>query len=267
MVVNRATALAELEEPRAGSTLLLEWSAPPDPDLDIDDVSVWRGCVPHWDDRRESRMRTARRRAKERAFRQQWLNQWVPSTSTPLLDETMYSAALTQDALFGPVSFAVEVTPDRSMATIVACAGGVLDVVAERMGVAWVVPFLLERVVTHQAVSVGFDSLGPAAGLGLELRAALGERVMMLTGREVAAASGLLFDRLTSKPPAVRIRHHEALHQALLQGRQRRYGQTWVFDRDAQSGVSGAPLAAAGLALYASEHAPVEPVLETPTIW
>ena len=267
MMVNRSAALAELEEPRPGSALLLEWSAAPDPDLDIDDPSVWRAFAPHWDERREERMRTARAKVEERAFRQQWLNQWVPSSADPLLDEALYSAAVTQDALFGPVSFGVEVTPDRSVATILACAGGVLDVVAERSGVAWVVPFLAELVATHKAVSVGFDSLGPAAGLGLELRAELGERVLLLSGRDVAAASGLLYDRLTCKPPAVQIRHHESLHQAILHGRQRRYGQTWTFARDVQGGVSGAPLAAAALALYASEHAPAEPVLETPTIW
>ena len=29
------------------STLLIEWSAPPDPDLDIDDPAVWRMASPH----------------------------------------------------------------------------------------------------------------------------------------------------------------------------------------------------------------------------
>ncbi len=258
MMVNRAAALAELDEPRAGSTLLLEWSAPPDPDLDIDDPAVWRAFAPHWDERREERMRTARAKVEERAFRQQWLNQWVPSSADPLLDEALYTAAVTQDALFGPVSFAVEVTPDRSVATIVACAGGVLDVVAERSGVGWVVPFLAERVEAHHAVSVGFDSLGPAAGLGLELRAALGGRVLLLSGRDVAAASGLLFDRLTATPPAVRIRHHESLHLAILQGRLApvRTGRRGRSPGTCRAAISGAPLAAAALALYASGARP-----------
>ncbi len=141
-------------------------------------------------------MRTADgRRWRERAFRQQWLNQWVPSSSDPkLLDEAAVLPAVTQDALFGPGRLRVEVTPDRSVATILACAGGVLDVVAERTGVAWVVPFLAERVEMHGVVAVAFDSLGPAAGLGLELRATPGEKVLLLSGRDVAAASGLLFE-------------------------------------------------------------------------
>ena len=90
MLVNRAAALAELDEPRPGSTLLLEWSAPPDPDLDIDDPGVWRAFAPHWDGGGgEERMRTARAKVTERAFRQQWLNQWVPSAESPLLDEAV----------------------------------------------------------------------------------------------------------------------------------------------------------------------------------
>ena len=267
MMVNRATALAELEEPKRGSTLLLEWSAPPDPDLDIDDVSVWRGCAPHWDDRRGDRMATARVKATERAFRQQWLNQWVPSTTTPMLDERLYASAVTVEALFGPVSFAVEVTPDRSVASVVACAGGIIEVVTERAGVAWVAGYVADLVLRHDAVAVAFDSLGPAASVGEELRDVLGQRLMMLTGREVAAASGLLYDRLTAEPVAVGIRHSASLHQAVLQARQRRYGQTWAFARDVIAGVSGAPLAAAALALYASEHAPAEVPLAAPTIW
>ena len=263
MLTRRAAAIGELGEITA-SQMIAEWSAPPE--ADIHDPAVWRACSPFWDGRRESALSDAYRDATEHAFRQQWLNQWV-AVESQSLDERLYSAAVTQDALFGPTSFAVEVTPDRSVATIVACAGGILDVVEERSGVAWVVPFVRDLVARHDAAAVVVDGLGPAANVGRDLADGLGHRVMLLNGREVALASARLFDAVTAEPPGVRIRHHESLHQAVLRGGQRRYGQTWAFARDVQGGVSGAPLAAAALALYASEHAPAEQVLETPTIW
>lgn len=267
MSTNRAVALAELDGPTHGSPLLIEWSAPPDPDLDIDDPAVWRSASPYWDEKRADAVRAARVRATERAFRQQWLNQWVPSVSAAVLDEQIYAAALTNEGIFGALAFAVEVTTDRASAVIVAAGGGVVNLVDERDGVAWVAGRLRELVSRHDPVAVAFDSLGPAASVGEVMRTELGSRLLMMTGREVAAASGSFYDRLTAEPPTVGLHHTESLHRAVVAASQRRYGQSWVFARDVIGGVSGAPLAAAALALHASEQerAPIE--IEASHIW
>jgi hypothetical protein len=267
MATNRAAALAQLDGPERGSPLIVEWSAPPDPDLDIDDPAVWRSASPHFDERREDAVRRARSSTAERSFRQQWLNQWVPSLSLPLLDERLYSNVLTDGGLFGDIAFAVEVTTDRARAVIVAAGGGVIEVIAEREGVSWVPEVLRGLVERNDPVAVAFDSLGPAVSVGEQLRAELGDKLTMLTGRQVAAASGELWDRLTSDPPSVSLRHAESLHRAVLAAHQRRYGQTWTFARDVIGGVSGAPLAAAALALYASQRPVTAEPVEESRIW
>lgn len=84
MVGRRATALEHLHD--GDGPLLLEWSAPPDAELD--DRSAWRAASPHWTPKRE---RLIARRLEGAlggesddvdepdpvsSFRTQWLNQW-----------------------------------------------------------------------------------------------------------------------------------------------------------------------------------------------
>lgn len=90
----RAAAIATLEDP--AGILLLEWSAPPDPDLDIDDPRVWRAAQAHWDQRRAAWVARKRAQAGERAFRQHALNQWVPSLSPPVLEESTWGRVVTR---------------------------------------------------------------------------------------------------------------------------------------------------------------------------
>ena len=95
---NRAAALEQLDQP--ASTLLVEWSAPRD--AEIDDVEMWRRASPHWSKGRERLLtqRAGRVRAGEsldpdesdpvESFRSQFLNIWPVRTSsaagTPLVD-------------------------------------------------------------------------------------------------------------------------------------------------------------------------------------
>ena len=259
MMTNRAAALAELDEPRGGSVLLIEWSAPPDPDLDIDDPTVWRAASPHWDERREERMRAARTKAEERAFRQQWLNQWVPTITTPMMDERVYDLAVTNYGPTGAVAFAIEVLPDRSAAVIVAAGESIVEFIEERPGTGWVLGRIAELIITNETSCVALDGLGPAASLAENLRDLLGDKLRVLTGRETAAASGLMYDRLTSNPPTVGLVHNPAMRAAVAAARQRRYGQTWTFSRDIVAGVSGAALLAGSIALLVSER----PIIQT----
>jgi hypothetical protein len=116
--------------------LLIEWSAPPEADLD--DLAGWRAASPHWTPRREKliagklelmragEVADADEPDPEQSFRAQWLNQWprvlTPSGNTePLLPAGRW-AELAQDVTStGPIWVAVE--DDYGLgAAVAACA-------------------------------------------------------------------------------------------------------------------------------------------------
>lgn len=264
MMAYRALALA-LAEPAATDTLLLlEWSAPPDPDLDIDDPVVWRNASPHWDARREQRVRKARGETTEVQFRQQWLNQWVPTVSVPVFTREQWRAAEWMQQLpGGPVAFGVDVAQDRSHAVILTYVSGVAELVDERPGAAWVAGRLVELTERWHPVGIGVDGTGPAATVADQLSGTVAaDRLVVLSGREMASACGQLFDAITEGRLAAR--PHQLLDAAVLNAHKRPYGQAWVFSR--QSGdVSGVPLLALTAAVWAAEHAAVQ--VERSRIW
>jgi hypothetical protein len=104
----RTTALAELDDPDA--TLLIEWSA--HRDADIDDRDAWRRASPHWSPGRQRLIekRVAAVRAGElldpdeadpvESFRSQFLNIWpLRTTSDPgavLVEASMWAARFAQ---------------------------------------------------------------------------------------------------------------------------------------------------------------------------
>jgi hypothetical protein len=107
---HRTAALEQLDEPT--STLLIEWSAPRD--AEVDDVAAWRRASPHWSKGRERLLtqRAGRVRAGEtldpdeadpvESFRSQFLNIWPVRTSsgtgTPLVDPERWHALATSGA-------------------------------------------------------------------------------------------------------------------------------------------------------------------------
>lgn len=263
MANNRAAALATEQPGEHDSTLIIEWSTPPDPDLDIGDPAVWRAYSPHWDERREATIRDAWVRVNdeqsEYAFRQQWLNQWIPSLSKPLIDAEAWARLSSPQARpSGRVAFGVDEAGDRSRAVIVAFGGGVFEVIEDRPGTAWLPDRLLELVASHQPAAVGLDGTGPAGAVAAQLTGTAAEPLLVvLTGREMANASAIVFDRIQAG--SVRARQHAALDAAVPAARWRPYGQARQWQRD--GAVSGVPLIAATAAMWAAEHAaaPVAP--------
>ena len=257
MMAYRAQAVASLEDP--SGVLLIEWSAPPDPDLDIDDPAVWQAAQAHWDDRRLAWVQRKRVQAGERAFRQQALNQWVPSLSPPVLAEGTYPRVSTRRGPAGRVAFGADVAEDHSRAVIVAYGGGVAEVIEDRPQAGWVAGRLGELAVRHGAAAVGIDGSGPARGLADELksRAELEGRLVIMSAGDTAAASGQLLDALTGVPPLVGLRDHPLLAAAVGSARKRRCGGSWAWDR----GDAGLALVAVTCAVWAGAHAP-EPAEE-----
>ena len=196
MMTYRARAIAGLEDP--GGVLLIEWSAPPDPDLDIDDPGVWQAAQAHWDERRLAWVQRKREQAGERAFRQQALNQWVPSLTPPVLAEGTYQRLATRRGPAGTLALGADVAEDHSRAVIVAYGSGVAEVIEDRPQAGWVAGRLGELAVRHAAGAVGIDGSGPARGLADELksRADLDGRLVIMSAGDTSAASGQLLDAI-----------------------------------------------------------------------
>lgn len=132
----RQGALDNLAEPDA--TLLLEWSAPRD--TDIDDRQAWRAASPHWGKNRERLLekQVARVHADEtldpdeidpvESFRAQYLNVWpVRTSSNPgavLIDSRVWTALVDSvDTTDARVFVAVEDNHGKG-AAVAACAVG-----------------------------------------------------------------------------------------------------------------------------------------------
>jgi hypothetical protein len=258
MIDRRALALAQERDP--GELLLLEWSAPPDPDLDIDDPEVWRMASPHWSETREKAVAHARATSPEVEFRQQWLNQWVPTETAPMFDpEAWQHAEWTGPLPSAALTFGADIASDRSHAAIVALAAGVVEVVESRPGAGWVAPRLEELAASWSPVAIGLDGSGPAASVADQLRTSeIAKLLVVLKARDMAAASGLCHDSIAAGELLARA--HSDLTEAVLYARRRAYGQSWSFARQAGE-VSGVPLIATAVAMWADEHRPavVEP--------
>jgi hypothetical protein len=99
----RAVAIGQIREP--DDTLILEWSARPDAELD--DRTQWRAASPRWNGQRERAVAAALERARLsgspdpleadplESFRAQWLNIWpARSTRTTLRDSPLVEPAV-----------------------------------------------------------------------------------------------------------------------------------------------------------------------------
>jgi hypothetical protein len=264
MLTYRSLAMGDLDPGPDSSILILEWSAPPDEDTDLDDPRVWRAASPHWDERREARVRKARGEADEWQFRQQWLNQWIPAMSKPLFDASAW-AANTWRAAFpdGPVGFGVDVAADRTRGVVVASCGGVVEVVEDRPGVAWLAGRVRELVERWRPVGVVLDVSGPAVTVAeeLSLDVDVADVLMPLNGHDASSACMTCFDAIL-QGAVVGTETSSALAAAVASARQRRYGQSWTFARDAPNGCV---MIAAACAVWACDHAPAE--VEASSIW
>ena len=196
-----------------------------------------------------------------------------------VISEAAWSA--TEDAgsePLDPVAFAVDVTPDRSMACIAiagARADGLvhLEVVDHEPGTAWVVARVQGLIAKWKPCAVALDPGGPAGSLVADFEAA-GIELTTTKARDVAAASGGLYDAVVRPPdaaegwaPSVRHIPHPALSAALSGASKRPLGDAWAWNRRGVS-VDISPLVAVTLARWAHvTHGHERPVDLAANIW
>jgi hypothetical protein len=137
----------------------------------------------------------------------------------------------------------------------VACGGGHLELVERRDGVAWLLPRLVGLIERWSPTGLAYDHGGPGQATADQLVATseqVRELLMPLGGREMASASAQLFDRVQAA--LVSVTPSGDLTASVGAARRRLFGQSWIFARDTEP-VSGVPLLAAVLALWACDHA------------
>jgi len=220
-----------------------EWSA--SEDQDIDDPGTWWSCMPALGHTiTEEVVRHARATMSEGDFRRSWLNQQTTS------DERVIPVAVWDrvcDPLVKPEGrfvFAVDVTPDRSAASIaVADTDGRCEVVDHRPGVSWTVDRLRELALKWDAPIV-LDGYGPAGSL-MDALDGGGVRVERLLTRQVANACGVFYDAVSDRK--IQIRRSELLDAAIAAARRRSAGDAWAWARSDTS-VDISPLMAVTLA-------------------
>lgn len=252
-----------------GRTAFFEWSA--DDDADPGDEAVWRSTIPalghtitlqaireEWE--------TAQRDGIDgiNLFRRAYLNQWpeIPVLEGPpagwqVIGADEWRACLDARSALpsgAPVAFAVDVTPDRTWASI--SAAGVrpdgaehLEVVEHRHGTGWVVDWLAERVKRWPVVAVALDPKGPAGSLVDDLLARLpADMLVQATAGDQCQAAAALLDAID----AGTVRHlgqHE-LDAAAEAARKRPIGDAWAWTRSGTT-VPISPLVSTTLARWA----------------
>jgi hypothetical protein len=150
------------------------------------------------------------------------------------------------------VAFAADITPDRSLSTIVAATrSGILEVVESKPGTEWVAGRLMELATRWRAVMV-VDKYAATATVADDVVSARLERQMITPSVNdlTVAAQGFYDDVLAVK---VAIRPHADLTEAAKAATTRKVSDGWVWDRR-RGGAPVAPLVAASLAWWGASR-------------
>ena len=245
-----------------------EWSA--DPDADPLAPETWLTCMPALGHTVSVETIEADQHTMPLSeFRRAYLNQRIDRRhSDPVIDIDVWrKAADERSQLVSDVVFSVDVTPDRSAASI-AVAGRRADgkrhveVISAKPDVRWVADELVRLVERWSPVAIVLDPSGPAGGL----LPALHERGIepgLINARSMGQACALFYD-LLHEGELVHL-GQPALDSAVGGARRRRMRDAWAWSRDSVS-VDISPLVAVTLALWGFDqslsivNAPDEPV-------
>ena len=262
---------AAVEEGVQEGLAYFEWAA--EPGQDPGDPVTWRGCMPalgHTVTERKIRDAYISMKAEPDEFNRGYLNRWKGEVAAPsVIDMVKFEGCGDPRSRSGsPIAMAVEVEIDRSYASV-AVVGMRPDgrmhceIIAHRAGTAWVVAYLVERAKRHRPCGIGID-LGSAAGSLLpalqragfkiwrptmEKPEAQGALLTVPTMREVAAASGDLYDAI--EDDAVRwlgAKMQAVLQRAAAGAKTRPLGDAWAWGRKGSGAIS--PLVAVTIARW-----------------
>jgi hypothetical protein len=271
-----------------------EWSA--DPEAPIGDPDTWWSCMPalgYTTTEAAVRSRWDSMGDKPAEFARAYLNVWSRDVVHTVIPLALWRAcADPAGAIVGAPVLAVDVSPDRSTATIVACGPSAgrtrLEVVpsddsgALRRGdgIEWVLPRLLELISRHGPRALVLDDAGPAGtlvqglkGAGHVVRSATDpEGLIVLPGTHgVVDSCGLLVDIVndaTLSLPAddAHPGGDPVLEGALRVASKRPLGDAWAWRRLTSTGDITA-IVAASLAAWGHRMSPVRAPKRASKVW
>lgn len=212
--------------------------------------------------------RTVELGAREFAVERLGVGDWpaTDGSADRVIDLAKWNALTdTESRIVGPACFALDVSPDRSSASIGAAGArgdglGHVEVIDAARGTGWIVDRLVHLVVAHENAGVLCDGSGPAAALIPELEKR-GVEVTTVNAKEYAAACGVLFDAVENE----KLRHlgTVALSAAVAGAVKRPLGDAYAWSRK-NSTVDITSLVACTLAYWGSGVAEIEPDLMPP---
>lgn len=244
-----------------------EWSVPSDaeqealglPHLDVDDPEVWYRYIPAMNETAEAAIRAARASmSSESEWRRAFLNQWTTLETDRVIPAEQWEAICEAEAApQGPLKLGLDVMPERRSAALVACGGGVAELVETFDGMVRVVERTKEISKRNRAPVV-IDGGGPAASIGDDLEA-YGVDVERLTAAQFAIACAKTFDAIADR--TIVVRASSPLDTAAAAVRKRPQGDRFVWNRTSSAG-DVTPLIALTLAFGGPERS-VRPLIAT----
>ncbi|QIS21267.1 hypothetical protein [Nocardia terpenica] len=227
----------------------LEWAIPEGRDLN--DPQAWACANPALGYRLGlEELAEDRAQYSDEGFSRERGGMWSAAATASVIDaESWARTADGASMVLDPVAFAVDISPDRSQASIAVAgvrADGLyhVEVVDNRAGTAWIAPTLARLVAQWSPCAVVVD--GPAATVVPELDA-LNVPVIKTAVSEFAVACGLFFDYVMTG--ALRHPNQPILNAAIDVARTRPIGDLWAWSRkDAAADIT--PVVACTLALF-----------------
>lgn len=226
-----------------------------EPGVDPTDKAQWRLANPSYPRRTpaESILRL-QRKLKPESFLREGLGVWTTLDGSQPIPASLWTALADPEGAsleLRDLTLAVDMPPDRSSATIVACGrrpDGVpqVEVVETGPGSGWVVDRCVAVAGKRWVREVIVDGASAASALVPALEDA-GLTVHKTSTREYTDACGGLFDAVVGSD--VRNVPHPAMAQALTGATKRALGDAWAFDkRKASADIT--PLVGAALARW-----------------
>jgi hypothetical protein len=243
-----------------------DWGAPAGADLA--DPAEWALSNPALGGRvSESTISTLYRSMTPDGFGREVLGIWPQRRADALIrPEDWATLADASSMAADPVAFAVDITPMRDFASIVAYGVradglGHVEVIEHRPGTNWVLERLLSLRDSHKPAAICLDAAGPAASLLIDLdkagitrpedpeKPSLGD-LAVPSPREYAGACGAFVDSV--RQATLRHIDQAPLARAVAGVKTRPLGDAWAWGRRAGN-VDISPLVAATLARWAFE--------------
>lgn len=240
-----------------------EWSS--HGQVDLDDRVQWAATNPSLGYRLNiGTLVDERESFDDQTFARERLGMWASLATLQVITSEAWSALTDpSSSALDPVAFAVDVTPDRSSASI-SMAGRRVDglphveLVDNRRGTGWVAERLVELRDRWSPCAIAVDAGSPAGSLVAPLESA-GLELFMVSLRDFERACGAFYDAASEGT----LRHPDQplLSSAVGAARKHVRGDAWTWSRRDSTDIS--PLVAATLALFAFERCgaaePVDP--------